>query len=213
MLSEDDELAQPTVGIAGVRVKLQDFGKLFPLSILPGADNRPCAFDKLSKDANLVFEFFDGLRGGRLVNELLFQLLLLLRVEVVPRASDYSRSDGFFIPTTQETLLDRAIREPINELNAPSPNRNSRNGMGVGSIPSRDIPGVISSSFIGLLSIRVEGLMNACSQILIRNQRNPGYFQIMAVGLLQEGHDHEDYFAPQSVPDDPSGDAGLLKVS
>ncbi len=81
VLGEDDELALPAAGIAHLGVVLQDPRKLVPFAILAGGDHGLGLFFQALEDDDFGFQFRDGLGGGGLIDQGLFEVLLLLGVK------------------------------------------------------------------------------------------------------------------------------------
>ena len=83
VLGEDDELALAAIGIAHVGVVLQDAGEFVPFAVLPrGDDSFGLMFESLEDD-DFLLQLGDGAGGGGLIDQGLFEVLLLLGVEVV----------------------------------------------------------------------------------------------------------------------------------
>lgn len=83
VLGEDNNLPLPARLVVHLGVVLQQLREFVPLAVLARGDDRLGLPFQLGKDADFRFEFGDGLRRRRLIDELLFERLLLVGVQVV----------------------------------------------------------------------------------------------------------------------------------
>ena len=95
-------------------VVLQQLRELFPLPVLARGDHRFRLLLERLQDADLGFELGDGLRGRRLVDELLFEGLLLVGVQVVVVLGDVvERLGQDRLAATAELLRTQPFGEPF----------------------------------------------------------------------------------------------------
>ena len=83
VLRENDEFALAPGGIAHFGVVLEDAGKLIPLAVLAGGDDGLGLVFEPDQNVYFILQLGDGLGRRGLVNEVFFEILLLLGVEVV----------------------------------------------------------------------------------------------------------------------------------
>ena len=114
VLGEDDELALPAGGVVHLRVVLEEFGQLVPLAVLArGHDGLGLLLQPL-EDADLGFELGDGFRGRGVVDQVLFEGLLLLGVQIVIVLGDGLRGlgDGLTTPDA-ELFFAQPVFQPL----------------------------------------------------------------------------------------------------
>ena len=83
VLGEDDELAEPASCVPHAGVVLENLGEFIPLSIQAGRDNLTGLLLQFFENENLGFQLSLGLRSRGVVDEFLFEFLLLLGSEIV----------------------------------------------------------------------------------------------------------------------------------
>ena len=94
VLGEDDDLALTAGGVVHLRVVLEDLREFVPLAVLAGGDDGLGLLFEALQDDDFGFQLGDGLGSGRLVDEGLFEVLLLLGVEVVVVLGDGGQGLG-----------------------------------------------------------------------------------------------------------------------
>ena len=94
VLGEDDDLPLPAGRVVHLGVVLEQLREFLPLAVLArGDDGLGLLFEALEDD-DFGFELGDGLGGRRLVDEALFEVLLLLGVQVVVVLGDVGQGLG-----------------------------------------------------------------------------------------------------------------------
>ena len=83
VLGEDDELAEPSACVSHTGVVLENLGNFIPLSIQAGCDNATSWLFQFFENENLGFQLSLSLRRRGVVDEFLFEFLLLLGSEIV----------------------------------------------------------------------------------------------------------------------------------
>ena len=78
MLSEDDELALPAIGIAHFRRVLEQLGEFVPFAILAGMHDLPGLLLQPFEDDDFGFEFLNGLRGRGLIDDCFLEVLVVI---------------------------------------------------------------------------------------------------------------------------------------
>ena len=94
VLGEDDDLALPAGGVAHLGVVLEDLREFVPLAVLAGGDDGLGLLFEAFEDDDFGLQLGDGLRRRRLIDERLFEVLLLLGVEVVVVLGDVGERLG-----------------------------------------------------------------------------------------------------------------------
>jgi len=115
MLGEDNQLALASRGIAHLLGALQELREFVPLAVLTGMEDLPGLFLQALQDTDFRFEVLNSLGGGSLIYHRLFELLLLLGVQVV-RVFGGRPAEGFrqdCLPALMQLLLFHSPLEPL----------------------------------------------------------------------------------------------------
>ena len=117
MLGEDDDLPLPAVGVVHLRRVLEQLREFVPLAVFAGGHESFRLVFEVGEDRDLGFEFGNRLGRRGVVDELLFEFLLLVGGEVVVILGD--GRDGFGKHLTA-TNAEFGIAQPVGEPAAAS---------------------------------------------------------------------------------------------
>ena len=117
MLGEDNDLPLPAVGVVHLRRVLEQLREFVPLAVFAGGHESFRLVFEVGEDRDLGFEFGNRLGRRGVVDELLFEFLLLVGGEVVVILGD--GRDGFGKHLTA-TNAEFGIAQPVGEPAAAS---------------------------------------------------------------------------------------------
>ncbi len=114
VLGEDDELALPAAGVAHLGIVLENAREFVPLAVLARSDDGLGLLFEPLEDDDFGLQLGDGAGRRGLIDEVLFEVLLLLGVEVVVVLGHVGERFGEdLLAADAELLLPQAAFEPL----------------------------------------------------------------------------------------------------